>query len=64
MELEDSFRVIDIKTSKSKWGDAQRLDAELQAVTYAQLAKIAWWTETDSSRVCCPHKDEITERDS
>lgn len=38
-ESADCFKVVDIKTSKSKWSDAQRLDAELQAVTYAQLAE-------------------------
>lgn len=42
IETLDAFIVIDFKTAKSKWSDAQRQDAELQAIVYKELVgKIA-----------------------
>ena len=38
IETPDAFIVIDFKTAKSKWSDAQRQDAELQAIVYKDLA--------------------------
>ncbi len=37
LETTDEFIVIDFKTAKSKWSDAQRQDAELQAIVYKEL---------------------------
>ena len=38
IETADAIVVIDFKTAKSKWSDAQRQDAELQAIVYKELA--------------------------
>ena len=37
IETTAEFVVIDFKTAKSKWSDAQRQDAELQAIVYKEL---------------------------
>ena len=39
VESDDVIKVVDFKTAKSKWSDAQRQDAELQGVIYAELAR-------------------------
>lgn len=39
IETADAIIVIDFKTAKSKWSDAQRQDAELQAIVYKELAR-------------------------
>ena len=39
IETPQQFIVIDFKTAKSKWSDAQRQDAELQAIVYKELVE-------------------------
>ena len=39
VESDDVIKVVDFKTAKSKWSDAQRQDAGLQGVIYAALAR-------------------------
>ena len=39
LETEDAVVIIDFKTSRSRWSIAQRMDSELQAVVYSELAR-------------------------
>jgi putative RecB family exonuclease len=39
LETEDAVVITDFKTSRSRWSIAQRMDSELQAVVYSELAR-------------------------
>lgn len=39
LDTENAVVITDFKTARSRWSEAQRIDAELQAVVYSELAR-------------------------